>query len=222
MSRNSSSNSLFRPSSEDMERSIDNVEQEQKYHKSTEPEQAPLRAPSFSTGSINNYIKTRFTELLPTKEYMLANRDLLNPFPAIKDIPAKQWLFILSGLAAWTWDSFDFFTVSLNVDKLAQDLNTDVSLITWGITLVLMLRTVGAFIFGYLGDKYGSKWPFVANLILMCMLQVGTGFIGTFKQFLGVRALFGIVMGGIYGNATATALDDCPIQAKGFISGVLQ
>lgn len=148
---------------------------------------------------------------------MQANRDLLNPFPAVKEISGKQWLFILSGLAAWTWDSFDFFTVSLNVDKLSEDLNTDVHLITWGITLVLMLRTIGAFIFGYLGDKYGSKWPFVVNLILMCILQVGTGFISTFKQFLGVRALFGIIMGGIYGNATATALDDCPIKAKGFI-----
>lgn len=204
-------------SAEDMERSIHNIEQEQKSQGSIESEKAVLKPLSFSVGSINNYVKTRFTELLPTKEYMQANRDLLNPFPAVKEISGKQWLFILSGLAAWTWDSFDFFTVSLNVDKLAEDLNTDVHLITWGITLVLMLRTIGAFIFGYLGDKYGSKWPFVANLILMCILQVGTGFISTFKQFLGVRALFGIIMGGIYGNATATALDDCPIKAKGFI-----
>ncbi|CUM48114.1 uncharacterized protein AC631_03556 [Debaryomyces fabryi] len=221
MSRESLSRSSRSISGEDIEHSIDNVEQEQKYH-NTESQQAALKAPSFSAGSINNYLKSRFTELLPTKEYMQANRDLLNPFPAIKEISGKQWLFILSGLAAWTWDSFDFFTVNLNVDKLASDLQTDVKLITWGITLVLMLRTIGAFIFGYFGDKYGSKWPFVINLILMCILQVGTGFIKTFKQFLGVRALFGIIMGGIYGNATATALDDCPIKAKGFISGVLQ
>lgn len=202
--------------------STDIVDFEQQNDGKIDQKQTTLKSPNFSTSSIKFYMKTRFTELLPTKEYMQANRDLLNPFPAIKEISGKQWLFILSGLSAWTWDSFDFFTVSLNTEKLSQDFDTKVSLITWGITLVLMLRTVGAFIFGYLGDKYGSKWPFVANLVLMCMLQIGTGFITTFKQFLGVRALFGIIMGGIYGNATATALDDCPIKAKGFISGVLQ
>ncbi|CCE87050.1 Piso0_005587 [Millerozyma farinosa CBS 7064] len=183
---------------------------------------AGMGRPSFKWSAIRHYAITRFSDLVPTKEYMLANRELLNPFPAVAEIPGKQWRFILCGLAAWTWDSFDFFTVSLNVTQLHEDFDTSVSSITWGITLVLMLRTVGAIVFGYLGDKYGSKWPFVANLAIMCALQIGTGFIKTFHQFLGVRAIFGVVMGGIYGNATATALDDCPVRAKGFISGVLQ
>lgn len=29
-------------------------------------------------------------------------------------------------------------------------------------------------------------------------------------------------MGGIYGNAAATALEDCPAPARGLISGMLQ
>ncbi|CAK7916505.1 carboxylic acid transporter protein homolog [[Candida] anglica] len=186
-----------------------------------EPE-VEMKGPDFSGPAIKKYIITRFTELLPTKEYMEANRDLLNPMPGLREISGKQWLFILCALAGWTWDAFDFFTVSLNVSKIAKDFDVKVKDITWGITLVLMLRTVGAFLFGYFGDKYGSKWPFVVNLILMCFLQIGTGFIQNFTQFLGVRAIFGIIMGGIYGNATATALDDCPPRAKGFISGVLQ
>jgi MFS transporter, SHS family, lactate transporter len=37
-----------------------------------------------------------------------------------------------------------------------------------------------------------------------------------------VRALFGIAMGGLYGNAAATALEDCPQEARGLISGMLQ
>ena len=54
------------------------------------------------------------------------------------------------------------------------------------------------------------------------MLELGTGFCQTFKQFLAVRALFGIAMGGLYGNAAATALEDCPEAARGIISGMLQ
>jgi hypothetical protein len=29
-------------------------------------------------------------------------------------------------------------------------------------------------------------------------------------------------MGGLYGNAAATALEDCPSEARGIISGILQ
>jgi MFS transporter, SHS family, lactate transporter len=37
-----------------------------------------------------------------------------------------------------------------------------------------------------------------------------------------VRALFGIAMGGIWGQASSTALENVPPQARGLISGFLQ
>lgn len=64
--------------------------------------------------------------------------------------------------------------------------------------------------------------PFIVNNILFIVLELGTGFCQTYKQFLAVRALFGIAMGGLYGNAAATALEDCPQEARGLISGMLQ
>jgi len=42
------------------------------------------------------------------------------------------------------------------------------------------------------------------------------------NRFLAVRALFGIAMGGLYGNAAATALEDVPERARGLVSGMLQ
>jgi SHS family lactate transporter-like MFS transporter len=57
---------------------------------------------------------------------------------------------------------------------------------------------------------------------LFIVLELGTGFTQTYSQFLAVRALFGIAMGGLYGNAAATALEDCPEAARGLISGMLQ
>lgn len=94
--------------------------------------------------------------------------------------------------------------------------------ITWGITLVLMLRSVGSVLFGIAADRWGRKWPFIVNNILFIVLELGTGFCNTYKQFLACRALFGIAMGGLYGNAAATALEDCPFEARGFVSGLLQ
>lgn len=85
-----------------------------------------------------------------------------------------------------------------------------------------MLRSVGAIIFGIASDRYGRKWPFVVNNILFIVLELGTGFAQTYQGFLACRALFGIAMGGLYGNVAATALEDCPEEARGIVSGMLQ
>lgn len=116
----------------------------------------------------------------------------------------------------------DFFSVSLTVPNLAKTFKVSNYDITWGIGLVLMLRLVGASIFGILSDRYGRKWPFVANNVLFIILELGTGFTQTYRQFLAVRALFGIAMGGLYGNAIATAIEDVPRDARGIVSGITQ
>lgn len=85
-----------------------------------------------------------------------------------------------------------------------------------------MLRSVGSIIFGLAADRYGRKWPFIVNNLLFIVLELGTGFCQNYKQFLACRALFGIAMGGLYGNAAATALEDCPEAARGIVSGMLQ
>lgn len=119
-------------------------------------------------------------------------------------------------------DSFDFFTVSLTLTPLAKQFDKPISEVTWGIALVLMLRPVGSVAFGVWSDSQGRKWPFVFNCLLFIVLELGTGFCNTYAQFLAARALFGIAMGGLYGNAAATALEDCPDAARGIMSGLYQ
>ena len=60
-----------------------------------------------------------------------------------------------------------------------------------------MLRSVGALIFGAVSDRYGRKWPMIINLALFIVLELASGFCKTLPQFLGVRSLYGIAMGGI-------------------------
>lgn len=54
------------------------------------------------------------------------------------------------------------------------------------------------------------------------LLQIATIYSGTFSQFLAVRSLFGLFMGGVYGNAVAMALENCPLDARGLMSGIMQ
>jgi SHS family lactate transporter-like MFS transporter len=166
--------------------------------------------------SVGKYIVTR----LPTLKPPMHNAP--NPIALLRLLSTKQWLFFAVGFIGWTWDAFDFFTVSLTVADLAKTFDKTTTQITWGITLVLMFRSVGSTIFGLAADRYGRKWPFIVNNILFIILELGTGFCQTYQQFLACRALFGIAMGGLYGNAAATALEDCPEAARGLVSGILQ
>ncbi|KAK2740953.1 hypothetical protein FQN57_005957 [Myotisia sp. PD_48] len=167
-------------------------------------------------GSVSRYLSTRFSSLKPPMHKPP------NPIAVLALPNLQQWLFFLVAFLAWTWDAFDFFTVSLTVHNLAKEFNRTNSDITWGITLVLMLRSIGAAVFGILSDRYGRKWPFVANNVLFIVLELATGLCQTYEQFLAVRALFGIAMGGMWGNAAATALEDCPAEARGLLSGMMQ
>ncbi|OAQ98182.1 hypothetical protein LLEC1_07320 [Akanthomyces lecanii] len=166
--------------------------------------------------SAGTYLKTRLTTLRP------AMLDLPNPIRLLRMLNGQQWAFFFIAFAAWTWDAFDFFTVSLTVTDLAEQFDKTKTDITWGITLVLMFRSVGSIVFGIASDRYGRKWPFVVNNLLFIVLELGTGFCQTYPQFLACRALFGVAMGGLYGNAAATALEDCPEAARGLVSGMLQ
>lgn len=59
--------------------------------------------------------------------------------------------------------------------------------------------------------------PFIINNLLFIVLELGTGFTSNYSSFLACRALFGVAMGGLYGNAAATALEDCPDEARGLV-----
>ncbi|PHH87065.1 hypothetical protein CDD83_9350 [Cordyceps sp. RAO-2017] len=147
---------------------------------------------------------------------------LQNPARLLARLSARDWLFFLVGLAAWTADAFDFHALSIQTVKLAGYYGRSKTDITAAITLTLLLRSVGAAGFGLAGDRWGRKWPMVANMLVLGALQVATIYSLTFRQFLAVRALFGLFMGGVYGNAIAMALEQCPVAARGLMSGVLQ
>ncbi|KAK4172441.1 putative carboxylic acid transporter protein [Triangularia setosa] len=165
------------------------------------------------------YLSSRVSTLVPKSTHL---SDIPNPISLLRSLDRQNWAFFSVAFFAWTWDAFDFFTVSLILPDLADSFGRSRTDITWGITLVLMFRTVGAVVFGIASDRWGRRWPFVVNNGLFVVLELATGFCQTYPQFLACRALFGIAMGGLYGNAAATALEDLPPVARGLMSGLLQ
>ncbi|KAK5656713.1 hypothetical protein OQA88_4260 [Cercophora sp. LCS_1] len=147
---------------------------------------------------------------------------LRNPISLMAQLSARDWLFFIVGFLAWSADAFDFHALSIQQAKLAAYYGRSKTDISTAITLTLLLRSLGAAVFGLAGDKWGRKWPMVFNMVVLGILQIATIYSTTFAQFLGVRALFGLFMGGVYGNAIAMALENSPVDARGLMSGILQ
>ncbi|GMG33464.1 unnamed protein product [Ambrosiozyma monospora] len=181
-----------------------------------------LDGPKLKSSVITRYIATRIPGLIPQKSELIFDQAFWNPFKPLTQVTLHQWNLFFAGFWCWTWDAFDYFSVSMNVSHLAKEFDVEASDITWGITLVLMLRSVGAFVFGALSDRYGRRYPLITVMAILACLQIGLGFVQTYKQFLGVRALFGIFMGGVFGPAYAIALEDAPDVAHGILSGIFQ
>lgn len=123
---------------------------------------------------------------------------LRNPVSLMLQLSLRDWLFFIVGLAAWSADAYDFHALSIQQVKLSEYYNTSVTNVSTAITLTLLLRSVGAAMFGLAGDRWGRKWPMVFNMIILGVLQIATIYSATFQQFLAVRALFGLFMGGVY------------------------
>ncbi len=129
---------------------------------------------------------------------------------------------VLAGFLGWTLDAFDFFLVVLSLTAIAKEFHRSDAEIALSITLTLVFRPVGAFIFGLMADRYGRRLPLMIDLVFYSAVEVATGFARSFSTFLVLRALFGIGMGGEWGVGASLAMEKVPPRLRGFLSGMLQ
>src|SRR5256885_13577923 len=129
---------------------------------------------------------------------------------------------VLAGFLGWTLDAFDFFVVVFLLDVLAAQFGVPKRQIVNTLTATLLFRPVGAIIFGMLADRYGRRIPLMANVIYFSVIELLSGFSTTYTQFLVLRALFGIGMGGEWGVGASLALEHAPRKWRGILSGILQ
>src|SRR5690348_5749194 len=97
-------------------------------------------------------------------------------------------------------------------------------------TAGFLIRPLGAFLFGWLGDRVGRKYTF---LITLSGMGLGTGVIGLIPTFqsIGLTAAFllftlrmiqGLCLGGEYGGAITYVAEHVSDERRGFYTGWLQ
>jgi SHS family lactate transporter-like MFS transporter len=140
--------------------------------------------------------------------FKILNRDQRNTFVAC--------------FLGWALDALDFFLVTFVLVPIGHDFGQSIPKVASAITLTLMMRPIGALIFGWLGDKFGRRIPLMADIIFYSVMELLTAFAPSFTVFLILRALFGIGMGGEWGLGASLAMESLPTQARGLFSGILQ
>jgi len=97
-------------------------------------------------------------------------------------------------------------------------------------TAGFLIRPLGAFLFGWLGDRVGRKYTF---LITLTGMGIGTGCIGMIPTFtsiglaaavilFGLRMIQGLCLGGEYGGAITYVAEHVSDEKRGYYTGWLQ
>jgi MFS family permease len=133
-----------------------------------------------------------------------------------------EWydFYIFGSLAAVL--SVKFFEQSHPVAALLST----IALFTAGF----LIRPLGAFLFGWMGDRVGRKYTF---LITLTGMGVGTGCIGLIPTYesiglaaafilFGLRMIQGLCLGGEYGGAITYVAEHVSDERRGYYTGWLQ
>ena len=145
--------------------------------------------------------------------------EALRLFQALTRVQRNTFIACFLG---WSLDALDFFLLTFVLIPVSQDFDQSIPQVAFAITLTLLMRPVGAFIFGWLGDRFGRRIPLMADIIFYSVMELLTAFAPNFTIFLILRALFGIGMGGEWGLGASLAMESLPAKARGLFSGLLQ
>src|SRR5476651_2500230 len=137
--------------------------------------------------------------------------------PRTTERPRGSAPAVVAGFLGWTLDAFDFFLVVMGFTAIAAEFHKTDSQMAWALTLTLAFRPVGAFIFGLIADRYGRRLPLMIDLVLFSVIEVLSGLCRNYSQFLVLRAIFGIAMGGEWGVGASLAMEKVPPKLRGIL-----
>src|SRR5881275_1783552 len=140
----------------------------------------------------------------------------------LKSLNRTQRNTFIACFLGWTLDALDFFLLTFVFSSVGQEFGRTVKQVTFAITITLMMRPLGAFILGWLGDRFGRRIPLMIDIVFYSIVELLTAFAPNFGTFLLLRALFGIGMGGEWGLGASLAMESLPTQTRGLFSGILQ
>src|SRR6201990_1876139 len=128
----------------------------------------------------------------------------------------------IAALLGWTMDAFDYFLVVLVYADIATTFHHSRTEVAFLTTATLLMRPVGALLFGLWADRVGRRLPLMVDVAFYSIVGFLCAFAPNFTVLIILRLLYGIGMGGEWGLGAALAMEKIPIERRGFFSGLLQ
>jgi SHS family lactate transporter-like MFS transporter len=128
---------------------------------------------------------------------------------------AASWL-------GWMMDAFDYFIIVLVYADIGKDFGVPLEQMAFLTTITLVMRPVGAYLFGLWADRVGRRIPLIADVCFYSVVGFACAFAPNFTVLFVLRLLYGIGMGGEWGLGAALTMEKVPRERRGFFSGVLQ
>ncbi len=137
-------------------------------------------------------------------------------------LTADQRNSFVAALLGWTMDAFDYFIVVLVYADIAKTFHISKAEVAFVTTATLIMRPVGALLFGLWADRVGRRLPLMVDVIFYSVVGFLCAFAPNFTVLVILRLLYGVGMGGEWGLGAALAMEKVPVERRGFFSGLLQ
>ena len=125
-------------------------------------------------------------------------------------------------MLGWTMDAFDYFIVVFVYADIAKTFHISKAEVAFVTTATLVMRPVGALLFGLWADRVGRRLPLMVDVMFYSVVGFLCAFAPNFTVLVILRLLYGIGMGGEWGLGAALAMEKVPAERRGFFSGLLQ
>jgi MFS transporter, SHS family, lactate transporter len=125
-------------------------------------------------------------------------------------------------MLGWTMDAFDYFIVVFVYKDIAETFHHSKAEVAFVTTATLVMRPVGALLFGLWADRVGRRLPLMVDVMFYSVVGFLCAFAPNFTVLVILRLLYGIGMGGEWGLGAALAMEKVPAERRGFFSGLLQ
>jgi SHS family lactate transporter-like MFS transporter len=129
---------------------------------------------------------------------------------------------VTAATIGWAMDAFDYFIVVLVYADIAKDFGVSLTRMAFLTTVTLLMRPVGAALFGLWADRVGRKKVLMIDVAFYSVVGFLCAFAPNYSTLLVLRLLYGIGMGGEWGLGASLAMEKVPPRHRGLISGILQ
>ncbi|HVR90576.1 MAG TPA: MFS transporter [Novosphingobium sp.] len=148
----------------------------------------------------------------------------------------RDFLVVAASCLGTVFEWYDFFIFGTLATVIAALFFPSASPTT-GVLLALAtfgagfgVRPLGAFVFGYMGDRHGRKYTFLATMAIMGLATTAVGVLPTYADagiwapvlLVICRLAQGLALGGEYGGAAIYVAEHAPPSRRGLYTSCIQ